>query len=1518
MSIGSDGKAEAVAPGETTIWASLDGVRGSATVTVEAGPRIAVAPSSIGFFAGVGAEPPDPEAIEITNVGGGTLGGLSARVEYPVGGAVGWLSLSLTGTTAPSTLTVSVPSVSLAAGSYSATVLIESSTALNSPVSVPVQLVMTQDQPVIHLEPTTMTFQVETGGSAPAPQSLQITNVGGGTLSNLTATVFYQEIAGWLSLTLSSPSAPSEIQVQPDPTGLAVGTYHAEIRVLSPTALNSPRSVDVTLTVAPPQSANLAVTKSGTTVASVDDTVVFVLSVANAGPGEARNVVLVDSLPEGLTWARASGGATQTNGVVTWNLGNVPNGATVVDSLWAVAAAEGTLTNVGRVSSSIPDPDSGDNRATSSVTVSGHSANLQVTKTGPATATFGETIQYELTVLNGGPYPAETVVLVDSLPDGVDFVSATGEGTAEGRQVTWDGGTLAAGESFVATLTATVNAAGALTNVARASSSLPDPNLENNRATFTTSVGATADVSMSKSGPAIVQIFDTIAYVLAVSNAGPDPAANITVFDSLPNGLTFLSAPGGRVLEGGIVAWDVETIEPNKTVTLNVRLLADQFGSFLNVGKVASGTPDPSTEDLRAAVTTVVEAADVSVTKTAPFSADAGAQITYDLTVQNAGPDPAVNTVVTDTLPESVAFVSATGGGVYDAGALPNGTITWNLGNLTAAAGPQNFQVVVNVDPGASGGLANVAVVSSETGDQAPENNRQVASTFLQSSADLVMVKSGPGTAAPGTEVTDLLTVSNVGPSNAAGVVVTDTLPAGVTFVSASASGAYDPVPGPNGVVTWATIPNLPVGADTVLSVVFAVPSNATGTVENIGAVTAFADDPNGGNNRSAFVTTLAPSADLVVGKDGDATAAAGGTATYSITVTNNGPSDASSLVVRDVLPQDVTFSSASDGGSESGGVVTWNLAGLASGADKTYTLTVTVGGSLAPRTDSAYVSAATADPSAANDTATFVTTVNPGPPSAGTSTATVPDGTAGAATNIVVQAKDAFGNNLTTGGATVRVTVTGANSAGPLTATYAGGGTYSTSYTPTVAGLDQVAITLNGSAISGSPYSSTVTVGALSPANSTADVPDGTAGSTTNIVVQARDAYGNLIGTGGATVVVNVSGANTAGPLTAIDHLDGTYTTSYTPTAAGTDNVAITMNGIALNASPYTSTIGAGNASPASSTATVPDGTAGEPTDIVVQARDANGNPLTTGGEAVRITVAGANTAGPIVAADQNNGTYRASYTPTAAGNDEVTITMNGTQISGSPFTSTVGPAALDAANSTATVPAGTAGSATTIVVQARDAYGNPLTTGGATVRVTVSGANSAGPLTAAYSGSGTYTTSYTPTAAGTDNVAITINTIALDASPYSSVVSPGPVSAAHSTATVPAGTAGSTTDIVVQARDANDNPLTTGGATVLVSVSGANTAGPLTAAYAGSGTYTTSYTPTASGTDQVAITLNGTAISGSPYPSPVSPGAPAKYLVTSSGYSPGGGEQRDHLGPTRRRQQQPGHHQRGRGQLQ
>jgi uncharacterized repeat protein (TIGR01451 family)/CSLREA domain-containing protein len=156
------------------------------------------------------------------------------------------------------------------------------------------------------------------------------------------------------------------------------------------------------------------------------------------------------------------------------------------------------------------------------------------------------------------------------------------------------------------------------------------------------------------------------------------------------------------------------------------------------IGHVVTATatgPDGSTSEFSAcaSVTAAAQPVDVSISKT--DSADpvtAGSQLTYTLTVDNAGPGSAANVVVTDTLPSGVDFVSASNGGSH-----ASGVVTWNLGTLAAADPALDLTLVVDVDAGQTAGVSNTASVSTSSADSNTANDSDVETTSVEPPADL-------------------------------------------------------------------------------------------------------------------------------------------------------------------------------------------------------------------------------------------------------------------------------------------------------------------------------------------------------------------------------------------------------------------------------------------------------------------------------------------------------------------------------------------------------------------------------------------------------------------------------------------------------------------------------------------------------------------------------------------------------------------------------------------------------------
>ncbi len=210
----------------------------------------------------------------------------------------------------------------------------------------------------------------------------------------------------------------------------------------------------------------------------------------------------------------------------------------------------------------------------------------------------------------------------------------------------------------------------------------------------------------------------------------------------------------------------------------------------------------------------------------------------------------------------------------------------------------------------------------------------------------------------------------------------------------------------------------------------------------------------------------------------------------------------------------------------------------------------------------------ATAGGVALEQTATVI--VGAGAPSAATSTATVPNGQAGATTTIEIQLRDAQGNPAPGRASAIAAVISGANNVGGVGASDQGGGRYTVSYTPQVAGTDLVTVRVSGADIPGSPFSSQVQAGATAAAQSSADVP--TSASLFNaitITITARDQFGNPVGHGGDVFSVNVDGVS---ELPVTDNGNGTYTATIAAFSLGTGShqVLVSLGGSGIAGSPY------------------------------------------------------------------------------------------------------------------------------------------------------------------------------------------------------------------------------------------------------------------------------------------------------------------------------------------------------------
>lgn len=229
-----------------------------------------------------------------------------------------------------------------------------------------------------------------------------------------------------------------------------------------------------------------------------------------------------------------------------------------------------------------------------------------------------------------------------------------------------------------------------------------------------------------------------------------------------------------------------------------------------------------------------------------------------------------------------------------------SGLIECQLGDLPYGA---NAQIQVAYAPPTAGQLINTAVVGGNEPDPFKDNNKAVEGTTVLGLTDLSITKTDdPDPVFVGKTLTYKLKVVNNGPSVATGVTVVDDLPPSVTPLTVSSNGGNCAQTSGGDVTCY--LGSLVPGAEVCITIT--VTPNQAGTIVNTATVTGNERDPNPGNNKAKEPTTVKaspkdPAVDLSITKtDNPDPVYVGGTVTYTITVTNNGPDAATGVIVTD------------------------------------------------------------------------------------------------------------------------------------------------------------------------------------------------------------------------------------------------------------------------------------------------------------------------------------------------------------------------------------------------------------------------------------------------------------------------------------------------------------------------------------------------------------------------------------------------------------------------------------------
>lgn len=533
----------------------------------------------------------------------------------------------------------------------------------------------------------------------------------------------------------------------------------------------------------------------------------------------------------------------------------------------------------------------------------GNLAEVAMTGSTSASLLLGTNETYTYTITNNGPDDAGTVTFTDTIPANTTFVSADMGGTActaPNNTITCTAASLASGASLTVNVVLHPTATGAFTNIATVAVASHDSNTADNTVSLNSTVNAAADLSIAETvTPTQTQPGGSLTYTITANNGGPSDATGVAITDTLPIGVTLQSATSSQGTCSGTtsIACAIGTVTNGSTVTVTVVVQVTGAGSLVNNVAISANETDPVTANNSASLTTSSIGADLVLSVNAPTGVLFGQDQPYMFTIYNNGPNDAGAMTFTDTIPANMAFVSADIGGTPCSAV--SGVVTCSLASL-APSTSVNVNLVVH--PTIAGTFTDVASVQGSVADTNTANNTVSVTSTIAPDADLRIAGSvSPQQVQPGTNITYTITVQNFGPSDATGVVLSDTLSGLTSLVSATAtqgscSGSV-PVTCSLGTVTN--------GSSATITIVALV--NTAGSLTDIATVSANEIDTVPANN-SVSIPSSSVAADIAI-----STAPAGsinGVPAYSATVTNNGPSGATGVIFTANLVR-YTFSAA-------------------------------------------------------------------------------------------------------------------------------------------------------------------------------------------------------------------------------------------------------------------------------------------------------------------------------------------------------------------------------------------------------------------------------------------------------------------------------------------------------------------------------------------------------------------------------------------------------------------------------
>lgn len=539
------------------------------------------------------------------------------------------------------------------------------------------------------------------------------------------------------------------------------------------------------------QSPTLEVDKQGPDNVGLRKTAEYSVTVTNSGDTTATDVTLTDELPAGLTLVSSDPVAGSSDGsTITWSLGDIaPSGSVTVTMVLSADAIGDQINTATAVS--VEGITGQDTTLTSVIP-----GSISLAKTAPAEIIVGDNLTYEITATNDGEGGLTDIVVRDTLPSSLTYVSSNPEATvgADGT-VSWLISTLDAGMSSTMSVVATTGVAGEVVNSTTAEASEG----------ASASAQATTLVTMSEIG--IIKTVDNAerllgqssVFTIEVSNSGNATASNVLVVDSLPASFQQVSStPEGSVADDGNWQWTIASIEAGGTESITLNATASEAGSFTNS---ATATERGVTVSADATVNVLQPA--VSLTKTGGSIMYVDGERDYVITATNTGTANLTDVTITDNIPAEMSYVSSDSNG-----AEADGVVTWSIGNLDVGS---SVAVALRLRGESVGEVINTASVTSAEGAGA---DAVFNISIVAAAAAHLSIIDGVDPLGVGESGSYTVTITNQSSDSAlTNVRLSVTVPSQLTIVSAP-SGSIS-----GGTVTYAAIESLAAGEEQTFTI---------------------------------------------------------------------------------------------------------------------------------------------------------------------------------------------------------------------------------------------------------------------------------------------------------------------------------------------------------------------------------------------------------------------------------------------------------------------------------------------------------------------------------------------------------------------------------------------------------------------------------------------------------------------------------------------------------------------------